>query len=80
MFMKDSSRNCQVVKRITEEHGAECRLKRATVVLYLDVPDPTFVCLDCARELAKEILDSVPGGRADIDRITAERKGCAANE
>ncbi len=80
MFMKDAPRNCRVVKRITEEHGAECCLKLATVVLHLHVPDPVILCLDCARELAKEILDSVPGGKWDLERVLAEQSGRTAHD
>ena len=76
MFFQDvpETRQCQVVTRITEGSGAELCLKPATVVLVLRTPEPIVVCLDCARELAKEILDSVPGGKHDAERARAERK------
>lgn len=75
MFVKDAPRKCQVVTRITEERGAEYCLKPATVLLLLHTPEPFVVCLDCARELAKEILDSVPGGKFEIKGVRVDRKG-----
>jgi hypothetical protein len=57
------------VTRITDKRGAEKCLKPATVVLMLSTPEPLSVCLDCARKLAIEILDSVPGGKHDVERV-----------
>ena len=74
MFFKDALRKCQVVTRITDERGAERCLKVATVTLALHTPDPVCLCLDCARALAIEILDSVPGGKHDAERVLAVRK------
>jgi len=75
MFLKDAPRKCQVVTRITDERGAECCRKPASVLLVLHTPEPVLVCPDCARKLAIEILDSVPGGKHDAERILAEKKG-----
>lgn len=76
MFFQDvpKTRQCQVVTLFTEERGAERCLKPATVLLVLRTPEPIVVCLDCAREIAKEILDSVPGGKYDAERARAERE------
>jgi hypothetical protein len=51
-------------------------LKPSTVMLLLTTPDiePLSIRPDCARELAKEIVDSVPGRRRDADRVIAARK------
>ena len=65
MFYAESKTKCRVVKKITDREVFRC-LKPATVSLILHAPEPMVLCLDCARELAKEILDSVPGGRRDI--------------
>jgi hypothetical protein len=74
MFFTDAPRKCQVVTRISEKNGAARCLKPAPVLLALHTPDPLVVCLDCARKLAIEILDSVPGGKHDVKRVLAERK------
>jgi|GEM_PF-3760445 hypothetical protein len=57
---------CRVIKKITDRETFYC-LKPASVVLAVNVPncDPLVLCLDCARELAKEIIDSTPGARGD---------------
>jgi hypothetical protein len=80
MFFQEvpKTRQCQVVARITDARGAERCLKPATVVLALHTPEPILVCPDCARELAKEILDSVPGGKYDAERARAEREARTA--
>ncbi len=67
---------CKVVKKITDRDTFKC-LKPAVVVITLNTPEPIVVCLDCARELQKEIIDSVPGGKRDAGRGIAERKPVA---
>ncbi len=73
MFCADVIRKCQVVKKITDQDIVRC-LKPSNVILVLNTPtpdgDPLIMCLDCARKLAKEILDSVPSGKGDIARQT----------
>jgi len=54
---------CRVVKKVTDRQTFYC-LKPAAVVL-THAPEPLVMCLDCARELAKEIVDSTPSGRLD---------------
>lgn len=66
-FEQANQRKCRVVKKITDRGTFRC-LKPATVALALNAPEPMVLCLDCARELAKEILDSVPGGPRDANR------------
>ena len=64
MYFEKAVPKCNVVKKITDRQTSYC-LKPATVLLHLKTPDPIVLCLECARELAKEILDSVAGGRWD---------------
>lgn len=76
MFLNESRRECQVVTRITLRGAKFCR--KPTNVVLNRVPDPSFpvvMCLECARKLAIEILDSVPGGKLDVDLILAEDGG-----
>jgi hypothetical protein len=56
---------CRVLKKVTDQQTFYC-LKPASVVL-MGTPslEPLVLCLDCARELAKEIIDSTPGARLD---------------
>ena len=68
MFHAKSTAKCRVVKKITDTETFRC-LKPANVVLVLNTPEPLVLCLDCARELAKEIVDSVAGGRRDAERV-----------
>lgn len=67
---------CRVVKKVTNAATFYC-LKPATVVLTTSVEQPLVLCLDCARELAHEILESVPNGkrdaRQDVRAIAAQR-------
>lgn len=58
---------CRVVKKITDEGLVLC-LKPARVVSVLNTPDMDVLalCLGCARELAKELIDSVPGGKGAL--------------
>lgn len=72
MFHASSTAKCRVVKKVTDKETFRC-LKTATVSLVLNTPEPLVLCLDCARELAKEILDSVPGGRRDTARVPEVR-------
>jgi hypothetical protein len=58
---------CRVVKKITGSGTFYC-LKPATVVLMTSVEQPLVICLGCARELAHEILESVPNGKRDARR------------
>jgi hypothetical protein len=58
------AQKCRVVKKVTDRKTFYC-LKPASVVLVLNTPDPLVLCLDCARELAKDIIDSTPGARHD---------------
>ncbi len=67
MLIKTPSRKCRVVKKITDRETFRC-LKPASVVLINNTPEPIMLCPDCARELAKEIIDSVPEGRRDVSK------------
>jgi hypothetical protein len=67
MFYPNSPAKCQVVKKVTDRDTFRC-LKPATVILVLNTPELIVFCLDRARELAKEIIDSVPGGKGDASR------------
>jgi hypothetical protein len=67
-YFKQSTPRCKVVKKVTDQNTFRC-LKRATVRLVLNVPEPVLLCLDCARELVKEIVDSTPGGKRDVSII-----------
>lgn len=75
MFAKNLIGSCQVARKLTDNGQILC-LKPATVALLFKLPgaDVTFVCPECARELAKEIVDSVPGGRLDADVVSAAQK------
>jgi len=73
MFFKDATKKCQVVRQVTDNGIRRC-LKPATVILIRNMADATVVCPDCARALAIEILDSVPGGRLDVDVLTSKRR------
>lgn len=66
-FTQDNQPKCRVVKKVTNRETFRC-LKPATVSLILNVPEPIVLCLDCARDLTKEIAESVPGGRRDASR------------
>ncbi len=66
MFIKPTTK-CRVVKQVTDKETFRC-LKPANVSLVLNTPEPVVLCLDCARELVKEIVDSVPDGRRDVSR------------
>lgn len=76
MFVEGCNRKCQVVVKLTDAGKVFC-LKPATVVIAFKMPggDLGVMCPDCARELAKELVDSVPGGRLDVDLVTIKRKG-----
>jgi len=63
-FTQQNQPKCKVVKKVTDRDTFRC-LKPATVALFLHTPEPIVLCADCARELAKEIVDSVPGGKCD---------------
>jgi hypothetical protein len=71
---------CRVVKKVTDQETFYC-LKPVSVVLVLNIPnlDAVVLCLDCARELAMEIIDSTPGARYDQRNLrlalTELRKG-----
>lgn len=68
MYLHETNKKCRVLKSITDKGNFYC-LKPATVLLSSHVSDGSeviSVCLDCARDLAKEILDSVPNGRLDL--------------
>ena len=79
-FTQPNQPKCKVVKKITDQNIFRC-LKPATVSLVLNAPEPILLCLDCARELQKEIIDSVPGGKRDATRRIAEmQQKRAANE
>lgn len=69
MFTKIPNKKCRVMKEITD-HGIVRCLKPASVVLALNLPEDNMVmlCPDCARELAKEIIDSVPDGCWGVSR------------
>jgi hypothetical protein len=67
MFHPNSPATCQVIRKVTDRETFRC-LKPATVVVGLNTPEPIVLCLNCARELAKEIIDSVPGGKRDASR------------
>jgi hypothetical protein len=64
LFKPTPASKCRVVKKITGSKTFFC-FKPAAVVLLMNAPEPLTLCLDCARELAKEIIDSTPGGRSD---------------
>ena len=66
-FTQQNQPKCKVVKKVTDRETFRC-LKPATVAVGLNAPEPIVLCLDCARELVKEIIDSVPGGRRDVSR------------
>ena len=68
MFHLSSQAKCRVVKKVTDRVTFYC-LKPAPVVLIHNAPEPITLCLDCARELAKEILDSVPNGRREVGGV-----------
>jgi hypothetical protein len=70
-FTQDNQPKCKVVKKVTDRETFRC-LKPATVVLIHNTPEPIVLCMDCARELVKEIVDSVPGGRRDATRKIQE--------
>lgn len=70
---QENSVGCKVVKKVTEHNTFRC-LKPVVVFLVNNTPEPVGLCLDCARELAKEIMDSVPGGKRDFTREVAEVK------
>jgi len=67
MFHPKSPAKCRVVKKVTDQNTFYC-LKPAQVSVALHTPEPLVLCLDCARELAKEVIDSVPGGGRDSSR------------
>jgi hypothetical protein len=67
MFDSKATKKCRVVKKITERGVFRC-LQPATVFLIRHTPEPYAVCVNCARELALEIMESVPGGRRDVNR------------
>jgi hypothetical protein len=64
MFHESSPAKCRVIQRITD-YGVFYCSKPAQASLAIHSPEPIVLCLDCARELAKEIIDSTPGGRRD---------------
>lgn len=68
MFDARATKKCRVVKKITDRNVFRC-LKPATVFLINHTPELTELCLDCARELAKEIAESVPDGRRDVSGV-----------
>ena len=76
MYAKQNPPGCKVVKKVTDRETFRC-LKPATVTLIHNTPEPILLCLDCARELVKEIVDSVPGGKRDATRSIAEREHAA---
>lgn len=65
MYNAKITAKCRVVKTVTDRETFRC-LKPATIVLIRHTPEPIVMCSDCARELAKEIVDSVPGGKCDV--------------
>jgi hypothetical protein len=65
--LTQGSAKCRVVKKVTDRETFYC-LKPIAVILVRHTPEPIVVCADCARELAKEIIDSVPGGPSDPRR------------
>ena len=79
MFHRTKTATCRVVTNVTDQETFLCR-KPVSVILINHSPDPIALCLDCARELAKEILDSVPGGRLDSGRLKAARAARKARE
>jgi hypothetical protein len=68
VLIKTPSTKCRVVKKITDHETFRC-LKPACVVLIHNTPEPITLCLDCARELAKEIIDSTPDGKRDLSGV-----------
>lgn len=77
MFDESCNRGCQVVLRITDTGRVLC-LRPATVIVLFKLPGGNLglMCPDCARELAKELIDSVPGGRLDVNTMALpKRKG-----
>lgn len=67
MYNSKATGACQVVRKVTDQNTFLC-LKPVRVVLVNWVPQPAAICEGCARELAKEIIDSVPGGPRDAGR------------
>lgn len=66
-FPKVGQAKCRVVKKVTDRETFRC-LKPATVALIHNTPEPIVICPDCARALAQEIADSVPGGKREVRR------------
>lgn len=58
---------CRVIISITDKEVFYC-LKPATVLLVENVPEQLALCVDCARELAKDIIDCTPGGPGNLSR------------
>jgi hypothetical protein len=71
MYHAKAAKPCRVVKKITDRAVFRC-LKPATVILVRHTPKFLAICSDCARELAKEICESVPGGLRDVSRRANE--------
>jgi hypothetical protein len=77
MFVKESGGKCRVVRSFSSNGELVYCLKPAQVVVSFTMPDgkPVVICPGCARELAKELVDSVRGGRLDVDVLSPIRKG-----
>ena len=54
MFIANAKASCQVIKKVTDDDTTRC-LRPAEVVLILNVPAPVVICLECAKELLKEL-------------------------
>ena len=74
MFFQEvpSTRRYLEVAKINKQEGA-VRCRKSAPVILGRASEPVLLCLDHARELAKEILDRVPGGKYDA-RVRAELK------
>ena len=77
MFCEDTKAKCQAATRITDGRVHRC-LKPAPVIGAIETESPFVLCLEHARNLIHELLDSVPGGARDAARLLAARKAKGA--
>ena len=69
MFLEKPTAKCRVVQKVTESGTFYC-LRPAHIFLISNSPEPLVLCVECARELAKEIIDSFHSGSRDANLRT----------
>lgn len=68
MFHEKLTAKCRTIMKITDRGTFYCNKPAHIVIVGFQEYDPIILCPDCARELTKQLIDSVPGGRRDASR------------